>query len=116
MSHDEDVQVIIDRIERIELELKETKRELQKILDKKRNTNNDRANTKETHNRGPKDRFGNEIKVGCKVKFLTGGRYTSTKGIVTNLGRSRVTATDKRGNKIYREFGNVQILNDDGDE
>ena len=38
------------------------------------------------------DRYGTEIKVGAKVKFLTSGGFKSTEGVVSRVGK-RVTTS-----------------------
>ena len=57
-----------------------------------------------------KDRYGNLIVLGDRVKFLTTGLYRSTEGIVTKINKSRITAKDHRGIPISRSPHNVAVV------
>ena len=102
---DNKIQQLIDKLENLEIEIAEIKNELKVIINTK---DNKPQNTK------AKDRFGTPIKIGCKVRFLTSGRYRSKGGTITKIGKTNVTSEDSDGNNIVRNFNNVKIIEDVG--
>ena len=56
---------------------------------------------------------GTPLQEGDRVRFLTSGRYRSTEGTVLSFGIRFVTSLDKSGNKIAREYGNVEKIEPD---
>ena len=59
-----------------------------------------------------KDRHGNILVLGDRVRFLTKGLYAATEGIITKVGKSRITARDNYGALINRAPKNVEIIED----
>ena len=100
---DDTLQRLIDKLERLEIEIAEVKNDLKAIVT---TTDKKQQGTK------AKDRHGTPIKIGCKVRFLTKGKYHSTGGTVTKRGRTNVNSKDNEGNHIVRNFNNVGIIED----
>lgn len=98
---DETLQRLIDKLERLEIEIAEVKNDLKTIV---------ATTDKKPQGTKAKDRNGTPIKIGCRVRFLTKGKYHSTGGTVTKIGRTNVTSKDNEGNHIVRNFNNVEII------
>ena len=60
----------------------------------------------------PLDRDGNKLKVGQEIKFLTRGKFSSTRGTVTRFSRNniRVFAIDSKEVEVSRAPRNVRII------
>ena len=56
------------------------------------------------------DRFGNKLKVGNKVEFLTDGLCCSKKWTIYKLTGTRVLCEMKNRQKTLREYQNVQKI------
>ena len=56
------------------------------------------------------DRFGTEIYIGTKVKFLTQGKYGTTEGIVESSDSHWVYSRDRNGQKIKRSARSLKVL------
>ena len=56
------------------------------------------------------DRDGRNIKIGSKVSILTEGKFNSTQGTVTRMGKQRVTIKLPGGQSTTRNFGNVRTI------
>ena len=59
--------------------------------------------------RGVLDRYGNTICIGDTVSFLTKGKYKSKSGRIMKIQETRITAIDKKGNKINRAPHNTRV-------
>ena len=107
----------IDKISRRLNELKIETTRLEKDILELRNLRRRDA----IHERDPfeySDRHGEEVTIGCTVRFLTKGRFDSTTGKVTEFKIDRVIAKDYRGRSITRALRNVEVirLNNTGDD
>lgn len=107
---DERINELIQRIEQLEIEQRRLQAEI-KDIHKTRTKTETSSGTKEIrNNRIRRDVNGDEIRVGDRVHFLTKGRYRSTQGRIVRFTDRFVISEDKRGNRINREYGNVQII------
>ena len=97
---------LINKLSKIQIELEQTKIELRQLKEERQ----DKKTTKVEKKTNPTDRFGTPLKKGCRIKFLTKGRFPSTDRVVIGIGSTRVTATDDQGNDINRAFHNVEVV------
>jgi hypothetical protein len=93
------IEELIKRIDRLEIENKILRKDLNKCI-----------KTTEPTNNTAKDAKGKVLKVGQKVRFITKGKYTSTEGVVKTIKETRVISIDSRKNKIVRAHRNVEII------
>lgn len=112
---DEKIKALINKVNELELAARETKEELATLLDsvsnKKSSSTAKVADEDEDRGR-PTDRYGVPLRIGSKVRFLTKGRYNSKEGVITNVGSIKITARDSKGNRINRNFNNVEVIDD----
>lgn len=104
---DEQINNVINRLSAIELEARSAREELSKLIRKKKRDESKLKTDKHT------DRHGTPIRKGCKVRYLTKGRYKSTEGKVTELKDDRVITVDRKGNTIWRSHNNVEVILDE---
>ena len=57
-----------------------------------------------------KDRYGNEILPGNKVKFLSSGAFDSTEGIVKSADKTWIRSIDYKGRVIKRAPRNLRVV------
>ena len=73
-------------------------------------TNRNRA-PRERPNNKKRDRFGNELKVGDRVEFLTSGRLVGKIWTIYKITEKRVLCERHNGvHKTHREFKNVRKI------
>lgn len=74
------------------------------------NPPNGQVVTEQRLQQATKDRHGNLIVLGDRVRFLTKGLYRSTEGIVSKINKTRITAKDNKGILISRSPYNVEVI------
>jgi uncharacterized Zn ribbon protein len=107
---DINIEELIRRVDRLEIENKTLREDLNNCI---RTKNNKQISTKPTKIIA-KDAKGNVLKVGQKVKFVTKGKYKSNEGIIETIKETRVISIDNNRNKIVRAHRNVEVITKDG--
>ena len=59
------------------------------------------------------DRYGREIHIGSKVKFLSKGKFDSTEGYAILSDSTWVKSRDNKGRLIKRTPKNLQVISSD---
>jgi len=98
-SSSERIEELTEQIRRLKIETNRVERELKDL--------------KEKQERVKVDRYGTEVVVGCRVRFLTVGKYDSTEGIVIRLQNTCVVTKDSQDRTIARAYHNVRVLEDE---
>ena len=106
-NEEERLNALTNQLRRLQLEQRTVEREIQTIRQGIRARKSRVIHT---------DHNGDEIRIGNKVRFLTKGKYKSREGRIVKFGERFVTSEDNRGNKIFREYGNVELIIDSENE
>ena len=121
---DQQIKQLTRRLKRLATEKKSVERQVRDLQKRQKDIhlqrlkdNRDRflRRQRETQRRlseAAKDRHGNILVLGDRVRFLTKGLYAATEGIITKVGKSRITARDNYGALINRAPKNVEIIED----
>ena len=104
-----DVNELIQRINKLEIENKTLKKNLIQCINSQPPTNTPKE-TNTSNNTLAKDAKGNTLVVGQKVRFITKGKYHSTEGTIETIKESRVVSIDNKKNKIVTAHKNVEII------
>jgi hypothetical protein len=119
---DNRIQELSNRLKVLNIEKASTEQQLRELENEKaeRTTgrlrrNIDRARRRQSEadrksRQAARDRKGELIVLGDRVRFLTKGFYRSTEGVVTNINKRRISARDNSGNAISRAPHNVEII------
>ena len=119
---DNRIQELSDRLRVLNIERASTEQQLRELENERaeratgrlrRDTDRARRRQSEADRRSrqaARDRKGELIVLGDRVRFLTKGLYRSTEGVVTKINKRRVTARDTSGNAISRAPHNVEII------
>lgn len=103
---------LINELQRLQLKQQEITREIQQI-ERELSTNNDNNSKRERITTRPEilDNTGTELKVGDTVRILNKGLFKETSGIVTKLGKSRVSIRlDNSGQITTRKSTNLRLV------
>ena len=119
---DRRIRELSDRLRVLNIERSSTEQQLRQLENARaeRATNRLRRDTERARRRqseaerrsrqAARDRKGELIVLGDRVRFLTKGLYRSTEGVVTKINKRRVTARDSSGNAVSRAPHNVEII------
>jgi hypothetical protein len=99
MSSGQDIQDIIARLQRLQLEQSELLLRLARATGER-----DRNNT--TGNVVPSDPV-REFAIGNRVRIKNPGRFQASSGIITRIGTTRITVEPRNGTKIVRAPKNL---------
>jgi hypothetical protein len=102
----------------IEKKVQELQKKLKALKVKELCNNRDKIARRQRESRrrlpqAARDRFEKIIVPGDKVRFLTSGLFKSTEGIVTKIGKARITARDSSGFLINRSPNNVEVIEEE---
>jgi transcription antitermination factor NusG len=99
------------RLQRLSIEQKAISDEIERIVNTEGYNNNTVTRKQNTKKPAPSDRSGVALEVGQNVKLLTIGKFISTRGKITKIGKAKVTVQlDKTGKSTTRNFNNVLVL------
>ena len=98
------------RLQQLSIEQKIISDEIERIVNTTEFNDNGIARRRPVDKQGPTDRKGTTLAIGQTVKLLTLGKFISTSGKVTKIGKSKVTVQlDNTGKSTTRNFNNVLI-------
>ena len=104
----ETLNALTERLNRLTLERNEVIEEINtlrpRIVEGRHTQRNNRVDANGTH-----------LHLGDRVRFLTQGRYQTTQGTIVKFGSRFVVSLDNKGNKIAREYRNVEKIEEDDD-
>lgn len=99
-----DIDSLTERLQQLQIEQAMIQREIQDVRQQIREQRTRVRRAIRT------DVNGDELRIGDRVRFLTRGRYRSTTGVIIKFGDRFVISLDNEDNKIYREYGNVELI------
>lgn len=113
----ETLETLTERLNRLTLERNRVIREINNINQRRQEAQareqRPQRQRQRTRQAERVDVNGTPLHVGDRVRFLTAGRYRSTEGTVHKFGTRFVVSEDDSGNKIAREYGNVERIEED---
>jgi hypothetical protein len=108
----QDITTLSRRLQQLSIEQKSISDQIEQIVNSEGyDDNNDTTNKQTRTMTGPTDRTGTPLVIGQTVKLLTIGKFTSTRGKITKIGKAKVTIQlDKTGKSTNRIFKNVSVI------
>ena len=99
------IEKLTEELELLQIENREAELELTKRI---------RAATRARDKQGtkqdvPRDRRGQEVTIGARVKLLTTGLFQGSDGVVTKLGKDRATIRLDSKRTTNRIYNNIQV-------
>jgi transcription antitermination factor NusG len=105
-----DISELSRRLQRLSIEQKAISDEIERIVNAEEYNDNKTIHKQIIKKQVPTDRAGTTLAVGQNVKLLTIGKFISTRGKITKIGKAKVTVQlDKTGKSTTRNFNNVLI-------
>jgi transcription antitermination factor NusG len=102
MDDEDEVQVLIDQLRRLQLQQNELITRLERA----------RGNERQPSPRAS-PRARREIAIGDRVRIKNPGPFQTNKGVVDKIGESRITVRTASGTKIQRAHKNIVRDNDE---
>lgn len=101
-SSSERIEELTEQIRKLKIETNRVEKELKDL--------------KKKQERVKVDRYGTEVTVGCRVRFLTVGKFDSIEGRVIRLQNTRVVTKDDQDRTIARAYHNVRVLEEEEED